>query len=176
MSSIWPSRLQPVRSEAETGPVVPPNLRRRRRPPWRLCGGNSGYVVPVDGRAAHVAHFTAAVHNSRTSPPGPRAGHGEPPYPQGNQATHPGPSAAFVAVHKNAGLVSQSSGQQKFPPVHRNRRRPLLINSSAASRGDSAVTALGQTMIAERVFVSIIAKPMRQRSPLNPSTEHISAC
>ena len=31
------------------------------------------------------------------------------PYPQGNQATYQGPSAALVAVHKNADLVSQFS-------------------------------------------------------------------
>ena len=34
---------------------------------------------------------------------------GEPPYPEGNQATYQGPSAALVAVHENANLVSQFS-------------------------------------------------------------------
>ena len=39
----------------------------------------------------------------------PRASLGEPPYPQGIQATYQGPSTAPVAVHKNANLVSQFS-------------------------------------------------------------------
>ena len=32
------------------------------------------------------------------------AGPGEPPYPQGKEATYPGPSTAPVAVHENASL------------------------------------------------------------------------
>ena len=37
------------------------------------------------------------------------------PYPQGNQATQQGPSAAPVAVHKNTNLVSQFSGKKLKP-------------------------------------------------------------
>ena len=38
---------------------------------------------------------------------------GEPPYPHGQEATHPSPSPAFVAVHKNVNLVSQFSDNRK---------------------------------------------------------------
>ena len=38
------------------------------------------------------------------------------PYPQGNQATQQGPSAAPVAVHKNTNLVSQFSWEKTQAP------------------------------------------------------------
>ena len=55
---------------------------------------------------------------------GPRASLGEPPYPQGIQATHKGPSTAPVAVHKNANLVPQFYRWQLLLP-------PLIIRATA---------------------------------------------
>ena len=44
--------------------------------------------------------------NYKTPPSSPNAGHGEPPCPQGQEATHRGSSKALVAARKNTNLVS----------------------------------------------------------------------
>ena len=104
--------ITPVLRNAHN-PNDKPSLRKRRRRqqahPSKLRVREVWHIGECrrDRWGKHTAPWCS--HHSGGRKSSQQAGPGEPPCPQGNQATYQGSSAALVAVHKNTNLVALRS-------------------------------------------------------------------